>query len=190
MTEGYYTRTLTPMYPVQCTIYEDDIQKRPSILHLLILQIDLFRREISHLDPIRPNKHTILRKTSEIPFALNPAFNSRKNQHQHHHQHRCQHQGQQHRHQQKQNKQTHDPSFFPIGSSYSTPTQTPPLLPNFVVPTYLTVPLLWKPSSEDSTWQREPSGIVGRDVGAGVEAGSAEEVGEEEEEGSAKRPTL
>lgn len=54
---------------------------------------------------------------------------------------------------------THDPSFFPIGSSYSIPTQTPSPVPNLVKPTNRTVPRLWKSASVLSTSHREPIGI-------------------------------
>lgn len=56
-------------------------------------------------------------------------------------------------------RDTDDPSFFPIGSSYSTPTQTPGA--NLVLPTNLTAPRLWKPGSVDSTWHLEPTRILG-----------------------------
>jgi len=50
---------------------------------------------------------------------------------------------------------TDDPSFFPIGSSYSTPTHRPEA--NLVLPTNRTVPRLWKPGSVDSIWHLEPT---------------------------------
>jgi len=67
-----------------------------------------------------------------------------------------------------------------MGSSYSTPTQIPSPLPILALPTNLTVPRLLKPSSEDSTSHREPTGMSTR--GAGWEGcGSS---------CSANRPTL
>jgi hypothetical protein len=55
----------------------------------------------------------------------------------------------------KGKRNTDDPSFFPIGSSYSTPTHVPG--ENLVLPTNRTVPRLWKPGSVDSTWHLEPT---------------------------------
>ena len=63
-------------------------------------------------------------------------------------------------------ERTYDPSFFPSGSSYSTPTHVPLL--NFVVPTYLTVPRLLSPGSVDSISQREPTSMSTASSASGV----------------------
>ena len=75
-------------------------------------------------------------------------------------------------------KVTYDPSFRPIGSSYSMPTQTP-VFAKVVWPTKRTVPRLWSPSSVDLTSQRAPIGMSTPVTGAGTVS-----------DGGANRPTL
>lgn len=109
--------------------------------HLLV-KVDLLYREIPGFNLARSNKYAICLPTLKIPFSLDPAHgrlsvNSWLR---------------------KGKRNTDDPSFFPIGSSYSTPTQTPG--ENLVSPTNLTVPRLWKPGSADSTWHLEPTWML------------------------------
>lgn len=106
--------------------------------HLLV-EVDLFHWEVTSFNLVGPNEHAISLPTLEIPLPLDTGhaylsvnLELRKARH-----------------------GTHDPLFFPIGSSYSTPTHTAGA--NLVAPTNLTVPRLWKPGSVDSIWHLEPT---------------------------------
>lgn len=108
----------------------------------VVVKVDLLNWEIPNLDSIWADKHSEILLASEIPLALDTEKGAFED------------------HERHQNPQTYDPSFFPIGSSYSIPIQTPSLFPNLVGPTNLTVPRLWKPSSLVSTSQREPTTML------------------------------
>jgi hypothetical protein len=84
--------------------------------------------------------------------------------------------------------ETHEPSFFPYGRSYSTPTHTPVLFPNSVGPTYRMVPRLFAPPppSAEATSQRAPT-TISRAATTAAESSAAECSGTAAS--GAKRPT-
>ena len=131
-------------------------------LHFVVVEVDFFNGEITHFNAIWFHEDSEIRFALKVPFPFHAAnvmvslvadddddMNG-----------------------------THDPSFFPIGSSYSTPTHTP--FAKSVGPTNRTVPRLRKSSSVDSTSQRPPTGIL-------VTSGSS---GSSSVAFSAKRPIL
>ena len=131
------------------------------VLHLLVIEIDLFYRKVPNPHSIRSHKNAIIGTTGKIPFPLD------SNQ-------RMSNDGYS---RSRRKRVTHDPSFRPIGSSYSMPTQTPAFA-MMVWPTKRTVPRLWNPSWADSTSQRAPIGMSTSAAGGGVS------------DGGANRPTL
>ena len=130
-------------------------------LHLLV-KVDLLHREISGFNLARSNEHAIPLSALKILLSLDSA-------------HRCLSVDLRLR---EKKRNTDDPSFFPIGSSYSTPTQIPGA--NFVLPTNRTVPRLWKPGSLDSIWHLEPTWML---MSSSVSRGSSSGC-------SAKRPSF
>ena len=124
-------------------LLQDKLKSRYNVLHLFITEVYLLHREVTNLHPTGAYKDTIIRLTSEISLSLN-AINipSRLSYHLSH---------------SAQKLETYLPSFLPIGSSYSIPTQCPAA--NLVGPENLTVPRLSSPASVDTTWHREPTGI-------------------------------
>lgn len=120
---------------------EESLQGGRFLLHLFVTEVYLLYREVTNLHYARAYKNPIIRPTTEISLSLNAVeieefvsglfiyFGLNP----------------------------YLPSFLPIGSSYSTPTQCPAANP--VGPENLTVPLLSRPASVDATLHREPTGI-------------------------------
>lgn len=125
-------------------LYGEKLYAWEDPLHLLIvIEINFFHRIVTHADPVGANKHAVVGLACEVTFPFDAKRRDGMSPNRAHIE-----------------GITHDPSFLPMGSSYSMPTQMPSPAPNFVVPTNRTVPRLWKPSSMVSTSHLDPTGML------------------------------